>query len=239
MTHICLAAIIALLIILLPLEANRVEWTPSDYSRVDTWLVIFRGVVGILLVAILVFIACKEQYRWIYITYTIQSLSLLTLRLVFAALGTLSSDVEILAPIRVIADVLRAPALIQATIVVSVWWLVLVPLVYYFIWDNPDQRQGFTNLNIQPFLVLIHLLNLPIAAVDFIGARQCLTTLDLWVSLAVGMGYLMFYLLALDANGIHLYAILSPRSFASGLVYLGLLGLYLGCFCLWNKVVRS
>jgi hypothetical protein len=51
--------------------------------------------------------------------------------------------------------------------------------------------------------------------------------------------YTVFYLLVLDANGIHMYICFTPRTPACGLVYSSVVALYVGAFMFWNYGVSS
>ena len=53
-------------------------------------------------------------------------------------------------------------------------------------------------------------------------------------SLFFGLLYLLFYLCFLDANGVHFYVILNPRTNVSVCSYFGIMVLYLGVFLWWK-----
>lgn len=198
----------------------------------------YRLVFGTALVCTLLYMVSRRSTRWTFSTFTIQSLTFLSLRLFFAGLGGLSSDPS-LEPVRWAAAVLRAPALIQASFVVSIWWGVLTPSIYYALRHNAAERASFTAYNAQPFLLLVHLANLPIAAIDFWFGHIPFVAIDLWIVVLSGLCYVIFYLLVLDAHQVHLYFILSPRTAWAAVTYTVLLSLLGGTFVAWNALLAA
>ena len=136
-----------------------------------------------------------------------------------------------------VTSMLRFPSLAQHSTVVTVWWLVLVPI---FGGTMPKAaRQKFFRFNMKPFLLCVHLLDLPLAVVDacFLTPRR-LTFADLWLAVAVAFAYAIFYLVCLDPRGLHFYIILSPRTRFMPLVYGILIAFYYGTFLFWDGVVQ-
>ena len=129
-------------------------------------------------------------------------------------------------------------SLVIISIVVTLWWCVINPIIYYHIWDMEEAVLAFNQANFSHLFLLVHVANLPIAAVDFVAQATPLTAFDMWIALVFGFSYFLFYLLVLDARGVHLYVILSPRFWACPLVYLGILALYCLFFFLWNAVLQ-
>ena len=107
-----------------------------------------------------------------------------------------------------LAERLRFPAAVGTTTTFLLWWLVLVPIIYTVL--PARHRHRFTALNKSPLLINLHVLNLVITAVDFHSWPRRLTELDLWVGVAVALGYMVFYLLALDRRGVQLYIVRRP-----------------------------
>eukprot|EP00808_Paulinella_micropora_P003062 g82785.t1 len=205
-------------------------------TEAKAWLIIYRWVFAVVCGSLMVWSLYVGKKLWAFITFTIQSFTFLVLHLLFAALGSLSSS-PALRWARVLAVLLRAPALLQASIVVSVWWLILTPIIFFNL-PSPGHRRVFFSWVCSPFLLLIHGANLPILGVEFLGTGVPLTNFDLVLGLAFAMIYLVFYLLVLDANSIHLYVILSPRTAACVLVYAGILGIYIGLYTFWNRCLE-
>lgn len=165
---------------------------------------------------------------WPMASYTMISWTLLMLRHVTRALA---------APVS-LQELLRFPAVAGATITVTVWWGVLVPAIYYFL-PTPKARNWFVDLNLSPFLINVHALNLPLVMLDHALAPRPFTMTDLWVGFAVGVGYLVFYLLCLDARGVHFYIILSPRTAWCAVSYGTLLGIYCMIWQNWGAFMDA
>ena len=121
-----------------------------------------------------------------------------------------------------------------------VWWGVLTPLITAQLWGSSaggGAVRDFWRFNLSPMLLTVHLLNLPVAAVEFVASGVALRPFDLWVALAFALLYLSFYLAVLDANHVHLYIILTPRTPACCVTYSLLLGLYVAFYYGWNAAV--
>jgi len=152
---------------------------------------------------------------WPFVSYTMVAYTLLAFRLLASAIG-----------LQFFAEVLRFPVLAMAWVTTTVWWLILVPLILVAMPGGREARWGFVKFNFSPFLINVHLLNLPIAMLDHRTAYRPLRFCDLWVSLLVAYAYMFFYLNVLDKNGIHFYIILSPRPWWCFLVYAAVVGIY-------------
>lgn len=174
-------------------------------------------------IGILVFMVATVG-PWPFCSYTMVSWTLVTLRYL-TRLGGWSAA----------ASALRFPSLVGNTITIIVWWLVLVPILLAAL--PKGQRRGFAKFNGSFFLVNVHLLNGVLATADVLLAPRLLNMADLWIGIACGVAYLIFYLLVLDPRGLHFYIILTPRTRFSLVVYLSLLGCYYGVFCMWNAVM--
>ena len=77
------------------------------------------------------------------------------------------------------------------------------------------------------------------AVLDHLIAPRLLTYNDLLIALFFSMFYLFFYLFVLDANGFHLYIILSPRPWWSSLVYLAILGFQVSLWIVWCSITQA
>eukprot|EP01063_Lacrimia_lanifica_P034849 TRINITY_DN6538_c0_g1_i1.p1 TRINITY_DN6538_c0_g1~~TRINITY_DN6538_c0_g1_i1.p1 ORF type:complete len:359 (+),score=118.26 TRINITY_DN6538_c0_g1_i1:796-1872(+) len=218
-----------------PLPTVAVDLTVAFYGAWAAW-----GV-GILL----------YMYRlagmWPMISFTMTSWLYATLRcaLTFAALaarrgGWRHAGAE--AWLVWASEFLRFPALVQNLTTCVIWWAVLVPIIYLALrWQKGDpaaskaKAWGFMKWNTEAFLVNVHGLNVALAAVDQVyllprGLDWC----DFWQGLAVGLAYLLFYLVCLDARGLHLYIILNPRTNWSLVAYLKILAIYAAVWAGWN-----
>jgi hypothetical protein len=164
--------------------------------------------------------------KWVVITYTIQSYSVLLVRLLLAALGRFWPWAAWG------AELLRFPALVQNSVVVLVWWLVLVPFITKL--KPPAERGGFLRFNLSFDLVNIHFLNLPAAGLDYLAAPRPPHLVDGWVVAALLFCYFVFYVLVLDRHQIHLYIIFTPRTHFCVLAYAGMAGLLYGLLKGWG-----
>jgi hypothetical protein len=103
----------------------------------------------------------------------------------------------------------------------------------------PDavSKKKFWLFNTSFPLLNLHLFNLPLCAIEFLATGKCLTYFDFYVALAVVFIYSMFYLNVLDAMGLHIYIILSPRTFLCFIPYGVILFSYLGLLNGWNSIL--
>eukprot|EP00928_Gymnodinium_smaydae_P073141 TRINITY_DN56382_c0_g1_i1.p1 TRINITY_DN56382_c0_g1~~TRINITY_DN56382_c0_g1_i1.p1 ORF type:complete len:345 (-),score=67.50 TRINITY_DN56382_c0_g1_i1:70-1104(-) len=163
--------------------------------------------------------AVKTMGWWPYVSYTMVAYFLLTLRLAALALGFVA-----------FADAIRFPVLVMACITTTVWWLILVPLMCLFMPGGNKARRRFMKFNFSPFLFNVHLLNLPIAVLDHYLSWRPLVAWDLWFAIMLAFAYALWYLFALDANGMHFYIILSPRPWWCVFCYSMVFAIYIGVF---------
>ena len=179
---------------------------------------------------------CKTTGPWPFLSFTMQSWTLMTARYVLdflggANLGSLSEYSTY------ISETIRFPALMQNSLTVTVWWLLLVPAFLFFTRNDPQKRKAFMEWNFGPFLVNVHLLNLPLAAIAHLLKPRFLVLSDLWNGLAMGLVYLLFYLFILDPLGMHFYIVLSPRTKWSTLTYTIMLAAIYGFYRAWNHAL--
>ena len=78
----------------------------------------------------------------------------------------------------------------------------------------------------------------PLAGLEFVFSGEKLSLFDLWMAIFCGIAYLTFYLAVLDANDVHFYIILSPRTHAAPLVYTLLALSFVGLYAAWNALIR-
>ena len=181
---------------------------------------------GVVYMVAVVWAVLRVAGAWPLASYTVTSWNLLAARLLFAALSSATGHPLV----AVAAQALRFPALVGACITVSVWWLVLVPLIYFLLRKEPKRQRGFLLFNFSPMLLSLHLANLPIALADFAQAHTPLCFFDLWAGLAVCFCYILFYLNVLDRAGLHFYIVFTPRTPWVLLTYPAVLGLYVAVF---------
>lgn len=120
-------------------------------------------------------------------------------------------------------------------------WLVLVPIISYCCSidkANPGAMAAFWKWNTSAPLLNVHLLNVVLIAVDFIGSGQPLIFFDYWAAYVVTLLYLTFYLTVLDARGLHFYIILTPRTGYCALIYSAILTLYYLLYVSWGRALH-
>lgn len=116
--------------------------------------------------------------------------------------------------------------------------MVLVPVISAHMPDALS-RKKFGIFNRSFPLLNLHLLNLPLCAIEFMACARCLTFFDLWVGLAVAFVYMMFYLNVLDRLGLHFYIVFTPRTVYCVFPYALVLGSYWGLYYGWNRVLSN
>jgi hypothetical protein len=109
--------------------------------------------------------------------------------------------------------------------------------VFYGITDGAKGRERFWKFNTSFGLINLHLLNLPMCAIEFLAARKCLNFFDLWVSLVIALCYVLFYLNVLDANGFHFYIVFTPRTKWCLVSFSSIVIMYYGIYLGWNKAL--
>lgn len=174
---------------------------------------------------------------WPLASYTMQSWVLMTTRYLLGAIepADFSNSSGWRQAVARVNEALRFPALVQNSVTVTIWWLVLVPITAATYMTDAKKRNGFVRFNASFPLINFHLLNLPLAAADHLLSPRKLHSSDLWTAMTIALGYVCFYLSTLDPKGIHLYIILSPRTKLNLLVTGGVLSYYWGLYHLWNK----
>jgi len=178
-------------------------------------------IVGVYMLGVLLWMF-NEVGFWPMSSYTMISWTLLAARHLLRAVGAPSLAQEIL----------RFPAVAGAVTTFAVWWTLLVPAILYAI-KTPEGRWGFLKWNCSPFLVNVHAINLPLCILDHALSPRAFVNVDLFGGYVLGFAYILFYLLALDANGIHFYIIFSPRTSLCCLSFSTVLALYFGIWMHW------
>ena len=172
---------------------------------------------------------------WALGSYTLTSWNVLATRLLSSALSfyypSLGGGFFSL-----VSSLLRFPALVGACITFTVWWTALVPAILFLLRkEGPQKQWDFVRFNFNPFLINLHLLNLPIALADFTMAGLAFTFFDLWAGMLVALTYVLFYLNVLDAAGVHLYIVFTPRTPWALVSYSTVIALYLAVYVLANS----
>jgi hypothetical protein len=231
-THLVILSYLCFLLLTLSLAIR--SYTSHDYSdHPNEWIQTYRLLVGVWGLAS-IYIVYLTSGIWPLGSYTLTSWNLMTLRMITSYLSGLN-----IPGMSWVADLLRYPALIGCTITVSIWWLVLVPLIDLLLqYDKKrDSRAFFWKFNLSPMLLNVHLLNLPLVAIEFLHARKSLNFFDLWVGLAVALLYCIFYLNVMDPLGLHFYIIFSPRTVYCVFSYILIIAGYWAFYEGWNQVL--
>jgi hypothetical protein len=170
-----------------------------------------------------------------WITFTVWSWTIVTLR----------HGLLVIAPwvhsVRLVAEVLRFPGLMSATITTIVWNVVLFPAILLFYIKDSEQRRKwfayFTNFR----LTQLHVFNALFAYTNgaCLGPLRPLHLGDLAAFMAMIHIYLLFYFCVLDRLGVHLYPIFSPRTPVSIPSMLMVVGTCIGGFNFWKSVLPS
>lgn len=202
----------------------------QGHSDLYPWLPQFRLISGLYCLGIISVILYKSGPGPLF-SYTITSWNLLILRLLSSYVGSLGYlwAYEL-------SNIVLFPSLVGNTLTVLIWWAVLVPLITY-LFKEAKAKKAFWDFNTSFTLLNVHLLNLILAAVDFLTYGRPLSAFDLWMGFAVAFTYMLMYLFVLDPAGWHFYIILTPRTPFCVLIYSTILGMYYLLFLLWNEVV--
>lgn len=186
----------------------------------------FRAIAAVWGVIVLAGVVYASGW-WPLVSYTLTSWNLLWMRMIFAALD-----------MKFVARIFKFPSLVGCTITVTIWWTILVPLMHNLMNDKVKQA-SFWKFNTSFLLINVHLVNLPIAAIEFYYSASKLVFFDLWIALSIAFAYMIFYLGVLDANGIHLYIILTPRTHLCIISYSLILSIYYTCYTQWNSIIKG
>lgn len=188
-----------------------------------------------------------NRSKGVVVTYTILSWILNSIRHGINVLAPFLYDHHYLLQIN---RMMRFPSLVSATLTFTVWNAVLLPYIYFFIFDSGEKRFNFLKWNLEFRMVQIHLCNILYAILNTIvtgrseemvkgGDFNLFDSEDLWFGLTYGFGYGLFYTLVLDRIGVHIYPIFSPRSNLVVVTWLTQFGLHYVFYMLWNKAMQS
>lgn len=172
----------------------------------------------------------------IIFTYTIISWMMLIIRHGLSALAPILPANHILLWIN---EMLRFPALANASVTFFFWNFIIAPMIYYN-YDDAKRRRDFLQFNFQFRLIQLHLFNIAFAVMNtVVTSSREFQVVDLWCALAGAIGYALMYLLIFDRIGVHLYPVFSPRTHWSVLSWMTMLGSYFAVFHFWNHIISS
>jgi hypothetical protein len=175
-----------------------------------------------------------------WVTYTVQSWTLLTLRHVLCALAGWDPTNTTL---RLVVELLRFPCAAAHTITFVVWNGILTPYILLVaVRSDAEKRRKFLQFCTSVRLVNLHFFNIIFCVLNVWLLHPTARTLeyaDLYLAGLSAIFYFTWYLCFLDRLGIHLYPIFSPRH--SNLMvcsaWTGAILLYFVTFKLWQYLL--
>ena len=174
-----------------------------------------------------------------FISFTGWSWMLITSRagLEVAAWITYERSEYLSTKLALLGSSLRLVTITNATVVCTIWNLVLFPIMYFISLPPGEKRANFLKFNFGFFMWNIHILNLPLASLNILNGERAriFTYSDLWVSYLVVMLYSIVYFFVMDRLGMHFYPIFCPRSRLSLLSIAFVIWLYYFLFTKWNE----
>jgi hypothetical protein len=201
-----------------------------------------------------------------WITYTVQSWTLLMIRHILYSLSGLfdfvpsSTDLTGSNNLVVLAELIRFPCAVAHTITFVVWNFILVPYIAYVTFRNDIvKRQNFITFCTSFRLINLHGMNIIfcVCNVWYFNSNTVTTTTasssttttvssrtfemaDLYVSGISALLYWTFYLCILDRAGVHLYPLFSPRhsNLLVCTIWTTVIVLYIVTFYTWQVIIQ-
>ena len=167
-----------------------------------------------------------------WLTFTVQSWTLITLRCFLAVLAPFTQTAARF------GEYLRLPMLSQATITFVAWNFLLQPIIYSRM-DTPEKRNRFIGIFTNFRLTQLHVFNIVFAALQGIWGtpKRALVEMDGIRSCLFVLGYAVLYLGVLDRLGIHLYLVYSPRTLLAIITWTMTYVALFGCYRLWRYFI--
>ena len=169
-----------------------------------------------------------------WVTYTIWSWTIMSIRHALCALA------PFIPSLRLWIGMLRFPVLLSSTITFGIWNFVLMPMLILLL--KGERRKGFVKFCFGWRLCQIHVFNILYAYLNCVWAeptKQGLHMGDVNASVVYMITYASFYYLMLDRIGIQLYPIFSPRTYMCLPAVFMSVGLCVGNYYFWDKVLTS
>jgi len=170
----------------------------------------------------------------VWMTYTIQSWTLMTVRHGLCVLAPWSRWALN------VAEWIRFPVACSATITFTVWNVAIMPVIYFYACSTPLQKRNFLKFAFSFTLNNIHILNIVLCCLNcgtWANPPRRLEYMDFYVAMISMLLYMSWYLFVLDRLGVHLYPIFSPRTGAAVVitVWSALIALYYTTFRVWQR----
>jgi hypothetical protein len=206
-----------------------------------SWWYHTMGSIWMIYICYTILLHSPLSYR-AWITYTVQSWSLLTIRHILCALSCFDRTSTLI----ILAEIIRFPCAVAHTITFVVWNFIIAPYVVFFaLRHDLEKRRKFiqfcTNFrlfNLHGLNILFCIINVWLLNPTSSQLRRTLEMTDLYIAGLSAILYFTWYLCILDRLGVHLYPIFSPRQ--SGVMicatWTGAIILYLISFQFWSYI---
>jgi hypothetical protein len=166
-------------------------------------------------------------------SFTLWSWTIITLRHGLCALAPFVQQV------RLVAEILRLPVLLSASVTFGVWNFVLMPTICFVFIKDSERRWNFFKFATGFRLTQLHVFNIIFAILNGAWAepRRPLHLGDLDAVFVYMSIYILWYYMVLDRLGIHLYPIFSPRAPWVIFSWLLVVGLCIYGYQWWSRIL--
>jgi len=133
------------------------------------------------------------------------------------------------------------PSLTMATIVTSMWNLVIGPVIYVFFMKTAEKKRKFLGYFTSFRLTQIHVFLIFYAVLNSMSVSSIreFDLSDLWITMMITYCYMLLYLFVLDRIGVHMYPIFSPRTHWCLVVWSGIWFLHVAIYWMWKRLLKS
>jgi hypothetical protein len=164
---------------------NRLLWSPVGLN-------VFRVAAAVYASSVLIKLVLVWGV-WPFASFTVTSWNLIIIKFATAAIA----DIGAFAPnflqanglhwlvrsAHMVSTALTGPLLMASALTVTVWWLVLMPVLTALL--SGSRRDAFLRFNFSFVLLNLHLFNVVMAAVEFLASSRSLSQFDLWTGFYV------------------------------------------------------
>lgn len=170
-----------------------------------------------------------------WVSYTLWSWSLITVRNGLCVLA------PFLPAVGVVAEMMRLPVLLAASITFGVWNFILMPAICLVFIKDVDRRWKFLQFAFGFRLFNLHVLDIVFALLNaaYTEPRRQLHLGDLNAIAIYMTVYMVFYYFVLDRFGMHLYPIFSPRVAWVVFSWAMIIGLCVGGYHFWKGIMED
>jgi hypothetical protein len=176
-----------------------------------------------------------------WISFTLWSWTLMTLRHGLCVLAPFVVSSGESSMVILLAEMLRFPCLLSASMTFFIWNFVLFPVILVFFIRDATKRWQFFGYMTNFRLTQLHFFNIWFAVSNgaLISPMRTLHLGDLVVAVTMIVVYMCWYYFVLDRLGIHLYPIFTPRSSFVVLAWGLILVVCVGGYHFWKNVLES